>query len=94
MTDDCTCMSCVIDYIIQLRYDYDLKVFLSDIRKIATLYFMSRAMSSQSNRYPLHYAYALPAETSREFVALLLERNPEDIETRLDSVSDCRELSE
>ena len=40
----------------------------------------------QSNRYPLHYAYSLPPEQSRSFVALLLERNPEDVETRLDCV--------
>ena len=40
----------------------------------------------QSNRYPLHYAYSLPPEQSRSFVALMLERNPEDVETRLDCV--------
>ncbi|KAJ8299189.1 hypothetical protein KUTeg_023249 [Tegillarca granosa] len=38
----------------------------------------------ECNRYPLHYAYALPEEYSNRFVRILLEKNPEDIERRVD----------
>ncbi|GFS15581.1 ankyrin repeat domain-containing protein 53 [Elysia marginata] len=36
------------------------------------------------NRYPLHYACALPDDHSKAFVRLLLEKNPEDQEKTMD----------
>lgn len=41
----------------------------------------------QCNRYPLHYACALPTGQDKVFVRILLERNPELIEKKMDKVS-------
>ena len=40
----------------------------------------------QCNRYPLHYAYALPEDQSRPFVRLILEKDANEIESRMDKV--------
>ena len=41
----------------------------------------------QCNRYPLHYAYALPdGEQAKPFIRLILEKDPIDIESRMDKV--------
>ena len=42
----------------------------------------------QCNRYPLHYAYALPQVHGEKFIELLLEQNPQAIEQAVDKVSD------
>ncbi|GFO50563.1 ankyrin repeat domain-containing protein 53 [Plakobranchus ocellatus] len=41
-------------------------------------------MPDNCNRYPLHYACSLPDEQSREFVRVLLEKNPEQMEKTMD----------
>ena len=40
----------------------------------------------QCNRYPLHYACALPDSEGKQMIQVLLERNPEDIEKKRDKV--------
>ena len=41
----------------------------------------------QCNRYPLHYAYALPEEQGQPFIRLILEHDANEIENRVDKVS-------
>ncbi|XP_064603384.1 poly [ADP-ribose] polymerase tankyrase-1-like [Liolophura sinensis] len=43
-----------------------------------------RTIPDNCNRYPLHYAYALPEDQGQPFVRLLLEKNPDDLERRQD----------
>ncbi|XP_012941148.1 serine/threonine-protein phosphatase 6 regulatory ankyrin repeat subunit A [Aplysia californica] len=43
-----------------------------------------KSMPDNCNRYPLHYACALPEQIGKEFIKVLLERKPEDIEKRRD----------
>lgn len=43
-----------------------------------------RKMADNCNRYPLHYAYALPEDQSRPFVRLILEKDANEIESRMD----------
>ncbi|XP_059173025.1 putative ankyrin repeat protein RF_0381 [Physella acuta] len=43
-----------------------------------------KSIPDNSNRYPLHYAFALPESESIEFVKMLLENDPEEIEMKFD----------
>ncbi|XP_033751863.1 uncharacterized protein LOC117335785 isoform X1 [Pecten maximus] len=43
-----------------------------------------KSIPDNMNRYPLHYAYALPDKVYMEYVNLLLEKNPESIENKVD----------
>ncbi|XP_013391514.1 uncharacterized protein LOC106159684 [Lingula anatina] len=43
-----------------------------------------KSIPDNCNRYPLHYAYAMPENIGRPFVELFLQRNPEDIEKKKD----------
>ncbi|XP_046546139.1 putative ankyrin repeat protein RF_0381 [Haliotis rubra] len=43
-----------------------------------------KSIADNSNRYPLHYACALPDDQLMAFARILLERNPEEIESRVD----------
>ncbi|CAC5419165.1 unnamed protein product [Mytilus coruscus] len=45
---------------------------------------MLKTLPDNFNRYPLHYAYALPEPESERVRKLLLEKNPQDIEKRVD----------
>ncbi|KAK2159172.1 hypothetical protein NP493_1742g00003 [Ridgeia piscesae] len=51
-----------------------------------------KAIPDNCNRYPLHYAYALPADQSRPMVKLLFGRRAEDTEHKVDK--DGREAVE
>ena len=42
----------------------------------------------QSNRYPLHYAFALPPDTGTVVVNLLLQDKPDFFEKKTDKVGD------
>ena len=50
---------------------------------------MSNIFIFQSNRYPLHYAYALPADQAKGFIRLLLGKDAHEIENRVDKVRRC-----
>ncbi|XP_048242590.1 putative ankyrin repeat protein RF_0381 [Haliotis rufescens] len=43
-----------------------------------------KSIADNCNRYPLHYACALPDEQLKTFARILLDRNPEEIESRVD----------
>ncbi|XP_064634100.1 alpha-latrotoxin-Lhe1a-like isoform X2 [Lineus longissimus] len=43
-----------------------------------------KSLSDNCNRYPLHYAYALPESVGYPFVRLILEKTPEDFEKTYD----------
>ncbi|OWF53007.1 uncharacterized protein LOC110446964 [Mizuhopecten yessoensis] len=48
-----------------------------------------RSIPDNMNRYPLHYAYSLPANVCMKYVCLLLEKNPESIESKVDMMGRC-----
>ena len=41
----------------------------------------------QNNRYPLHYAYALPDEVGMKYVRLILAKEPHLVENLRDKVN-------
>ncbi|KAL3842174.1 hypothetical protein ACJMK2_020217 [Sinanodonta woodiana] len=43
-----------------------------------------KSIPDNCNRYPLHYAYMLPREQGKPFIQLLLEKNAEAVESRMD----------
>ncbi|XP_067655159.1 putative ankyrin repeat protein RF_0381 [Haliotis asinina] len=43
-----------------------------------------KCIADNCNRYPLHYAFALPDDQLMTFARILLDRNPEEIECRVD----------
>ncbi|KAL8623804.1 hypothetical protein ACOMHN_059885 [Nucella lapillus] len=43
-----------------------------------------KSIPDNCNRYPLHYAFSLPAGQDRTFIGILWERNPEMIEKKMD----------
>lgn len=43
-----------------------------------------KRIADNCNRYPLHYAYALPKEQGRAFIRLILETDAKEIENRVD----------
>lgn len=43
-----------------------------------------RKMPDNCNRYPLHYAYALPDDQAKPFIRLILEKDATEIESRMD----------
>lgn len=43
-----------------------------------------KSIPDNCNRYPLHYAYALPELFGRKFIELLLEQNPQALEQKVD----------
>lgn len=57
---------------------YDIIEYLCTTRPVL------KTLADNLNRYPLHYAYALPEPESKRVRDLLLERNPQDIEKRVD----------
>lgn len=48
-----------------------------------------KSVPDNMNRYPLHYAYSLPDKVYLEYVNLLLEKNPESIEYKVDMKGRC-----
>lgn len=57
---------------------YDVIEYLCTTRPVL------KTLPDNFNRYPLHYAYALPESESKKVRDLLLEKNPQDIEKRVD----------
>ncbi|XP_060599332.1 uncharacterized protein LOC132752936 isoform X2 [Ruditapes philippinarum] len=57
-----------------------------------------RKIGDNCNRYPLHYAYALPKEQGEQFIKVILEKDANEIENRVDKdgrvAADYAELRE
>jgi hypothetical protein len=68
-----------------LEYEISYFTFLSYILESYFLFFFL-FLYPQCNRYPLHYACALPEGQDVTFVRILLEKNPEQIEKKMDKV--------
>ncbi|XP_060074500.1 uncharacterized protein LOC132554211 [Ylistrum balloti] len=62
---------------------------LSVCEHLCTVRPQLKSIPDNMNRYPLHYAYALPDGVGKDYVNLLLEKNPESIESKVDLMGRC-----
>lgn len=53
-------------------------------KTLCTLKPALRKMGDNCNRYPLHYAYAMPKDQGQPFIRLILDKDAKEIENRVD----------